>query len=239
MPTEYKLIGADGREYPGTLEEMREWARDGRLGSESLVWCSEEGRWIRASLRPELQWDLPKPVEPPPILSEPEPLPPAAGLIPRLAAYLFDWLLLQMVLVPLVLLPWSERIAALGEKVQAQMALMSTMPADADPTPLMLLTLQMFGVLAAAYLPISLVYFVGCNARFGGTPGKFIVGLRVVDEAGNPIGFRQAFRRYSAEGICALTLGLGYVMIAFSPTHQGLHDVMAKTRVVFHRPERA
>jgi hypothetical protein len=37
MSSPYTMIGSDGREYPGSLEELREWAQEGRLGSATLV----------------------------------------------------------------------------------------------------------------------------------------------------------------------------------------------------------
>ena len=46
-------------------------------------------------------------------------------------------------------------------------------------------------------LAIDLLYNVGCTARFGGTPGKLMVGIKVIYQDGRRIDFRGAFVRYS------------------------------------------
>jgi len=66
MASPYTMIGADGREYSGSLEELRQWAQDGRLGPSTLVWSAVDERWIEASGRHELAWDLPSPPPPAP-----------------------------------------------------------------------------------------------------------------------------------------------------------------------------
>ncbi len=46
-------------------------------------------------------------------------------------------------------------------------------------------------------LVIDLLYNVVCTARFGGTPGKLIVGIKVIHQDGRPIDLRGAFIRFS------------------------------------------
>ncbi len=46
-------------------------------------------------------------------------------------------------------------------------------------------------------LVIDFVYNVVIVARFGGQPGKLMLGLRIVDTDGNPPGMGVAFRRWS------------------------------------------
>jgi len=65
-----------------------------------------------------------------------------------------------------------------------------------------------------------------------GTPGKLAVNLKVTDLTGNPISFGRATGRYFAEWITALTLGVGYAMVAFTDRRQSLHDMLAGTVVV-------
>jgi uncharacterized RDD family membrane protein YckC len=224
MPTDYKMIGADGQEYPGTLEELRQWAGDGRMGPETLVWSGEDSRWRRASEWPELRWDLPQPMEAPPVI----PGLPVAGFIPRLAAYVFDAMVLQMILF-VVILPWRAEFKALFDLAWSQYDLNR----DAPPDLLPVLKAQL--AFFAVYTPVSLIYWVGFNGRYGATPGKNLVGIRIVDLDGAPIGYRRAFRRYCAEVVSMLPLGMGYLMVAFSPTKQALHDILAGTQVVFRR----
>jgi len=74
-----------------------------------------------------------------------------------------------------------------------------------------------------------IVYLDGIK---GGTPGKLILGLRIVNEKGEYIGIPSALFRYIAKIISALILGIGYLMIAWDAKKQGLHDKIAKTYVV-------
>ena len=64
------------------------------------------------------------------------------------------------------------------------------------------------------------------------TLGKQAVKLKVTDLKGNRISFGRATGRYFAEWITGLTLGIGYVMTAFTARRQSLHDMIASTVVV-------
>ena len=66
----------------------------------------------------------------------------------------------------------------------------------------------------------------------GGTPGKLILGMRIVNEEGNYIGIPMAILRYIGKLLSGVILGMGYLMIAFTDKKQGLHDKIAKTFVV-------
>lgn len=69
--------------------------------------------------------------------------------------------------------------------------------------------------------------------RYGATPGKCLLDLRVVDaRTGARPGYARAFVRYLGYFVCFLTLGLGFLWIAFDRRRQGLHDKLAGTRVV-------
>lgn len=231
MATPYTMIGADGREYSGSLEELRQWAQEGRLGPATLVWNDGDERWIEASGRHELVWDLPPPPPPAilPAASEPGVRPPAglsdAGFVPRLLACLADWTII-LFLVDLVLLPWQEQVRALLEQVQAQL----DSPGGALPDLGLLLRFQaMFAVLCAG---VSLTYVVGFHGRWGTTPGKRMIGLSVVTLEGDFPGYAGAFRRYLAGMLTLLSLGLGYLLI-LGPHRRALHDLLAGTRVVY------
>ncbi|HEU0009554.1 MAG TPA: DUF4339 domain-containing protein [Verrucomicrobiae bacterium] len=55
MDTTYKLIGTDGNEYgPVTLEQARDWAKEGRLASSTQVLRSDLSAWSTAAALPEL-----------------------------------------------------------------------------------------------------------------------------------------------------------------------------------------
>lgn len=226
MSSPYKMIASDGREYAGSLEELREWAQEGRLGPASLVWCQDDGRWLEASARHELVWDLPRSV--PVVEPLPEPKEPAvfgvAGFVPRLLAFVADWMII-LFLVNLVLLPWRDPMQDLMRQVQAQLEL--TGAAEPDLRLILKFQLIFVGVIAA----VSLTYSVGFNGRFGATPGKRLLGLRIVTFEGRSPGYAGAFRRYCAELLSILTFGLGYLMV-LTPQHRALHDLVSGTQVI-------
>jgi uncharacterized RDD family membrane protein YckC len=63
------------------------------------------------------------------------------------------------------------------------------------------------------------------------TLGKMAVSLKVTDLAGNRLSFERATGRHFAKYISGATLGIGYVMVAFTDRHQALHDMIAGTLV--------
>lgn len=75
-------------------------------------------------------------------------------------------------------------------------------------------------------------YFVLCHGTAGRTLGKRILGLRVVDASGAPIGYLHALGRQLAWTLAALPFGLGFLVATFRHDRRGLHDLMAGTRVV-------
>lgn len=70
------------------------------------------------------------------------------------------------------------------------------------------------------------------SSAWQGTVGKHILDLKVTDEQGNRISFERATGRYFAKIISSLTLGIGYLMVAFTERKQGLHDLIAHTLVM-------
>jgi uncharacterized RDD family membrane protein YckC len=64
------------------------------------------------------------------------------------------------------------------------------------------------------------------------TLGKSVLGIKVTDLQGNRVSFGRATGRYFARIISGLTLGLGFLMAAFTQQKQALHDILAGTLVV-------
>ncbi len=70
------------------------------------------------------------------------------------------------------------------------------------------------------------------SSAWQATPGKRLLGLRVLDEEGRPLAFGRASARYVARWASGLLFNLGYVMAAFTARKQALHDLIAGTIVV-------
>lgn len=73
-------------------------------------------------------------------------------------------------------------------------------------------------------------------ATIGGTPGKLLLGLRVVDAtSGRKPDFLQATVRYLGYFVSIFAIMLGFLWVAFDPRKQGFHDKIAHTLVVHAR----
>lgn len=84
---------------------------------------------------------------------------------------------------------------------------------------------------------ISVIYFVGLWTWRGQTLGQIVVKVKVVRTDGEPVDLRTAVLRFLGYWVCYLTLGIGFLMIAWDDRKQGLHDKIAKTYVVPSREE--
>lgn len=100
------------------------------------------------------------------------------------------------------------------------------------------------------------VYVVACTRWFAGTPGKLVVGIEVVDAAGEDrarIGWGRSIARWAVTVSVAVVAGLlgsnpvsevllfvspivFYAPILWDPRGQGLHDRLARTVVLERRP---
>jgi len=85
----------------------------------------------------------------------------------------------------------------------------------------------------AAYLgALALVYAGYFTGLMGRTPGKMILGLRVVDTHGEAPGFLRALVRAVLGIVGSALLFIGHVPAFFDPAHRALHDRLVGTRVV-------
>lgn len=63
------------------------------------------------------------------------------------------------------------------------------------------------------------------------TPGKHLLGIKVLNTDGTPLTYRTAVMRWLASALSSLTW-LGYVLVGFAPQKQSMHDMMCQTVVV-------
>jgi len=147
------------------------------------------------------------------------PAPPPAGVGPRAVAGLLDGLLVtsaQLILLSPVLYYWYENW-------------WSHPPTTAEGVAFWPILVSL--TLGPVVLALGAVYYVYHWGVKGATPGKRLLGLAVVAEDGSePIGLSRAAVRVLGYLLSGLTLGIGFLMIAFGGS--GLHDRVAGTRVV-------
>jgi len=56
---------------------------------------------------------------------------------------------------------------------------------------------------------------------------------RIVNLDGSRIGFGRALLRWLGSVLNGMTLGLGFLVVAFRADKRGLHDLIAGTKVVY------
>jgi uncharacterized RDD family membrane protein YckC len=116
-----------------------------------------------------------------------------------------------------------------------QMALLATGGGSAfQPGPAIgrvSVSLGVLDVVAGGIIPPLVI--ISCWIALGASPGKLLLGLRIVDE---PTGDRptpwQCIGRYVMALVGILCAGLGFLWIAIDPRNQGWHDKVVRTLVV-------
>jgi len=90
-----------------------------------------------------------------------------------------------------------------------------------------------------ASIAVGIAFFIGSIIYYpvfwvwqGATPGKMIMGVKIVRTDGSPIGIGRAFLRYVGYFVSAIIIYIGYLMIAWDSKKQGLHDKIADTCVI-------
>jgi uncharacterized RDD family membrane protein YckC len=76
-------------------------------------------------------------------------------------------------------------------------------------------------------------YFVLFWTLAGETPGMRLMALRVIDRAGDPPGLGQALVRLVGMILAAIPFFAGYLLILVDERRRGLHDMLARTTVVY------
>ena len=87
-------------------------------------------------------------------------------------------------------------------------------------------------IYVVAEIVIEVAYFVGFWVWRGQTPGKMMVGIKIIRTDSSPITLSYAFFRYLGYIVSVLTLFVGFIWIAFDSRKQGIHDKIADTYVV-------
>jgi len=80
---------------------------------------------------------------------------------------------------------------------------------------------------------LTVAYYVFFTGYCGQTPGKMALRIKVIRTDGMEIGYgKAALREVLGKFVSGILLGIGYLMVAFDPQKQGLHDKIADTFVI-------
>jgi uncharacterized RDD family membrane protein YckC len=149
-----------------------------------------------------------------------------AGFTDRTAAFILDAIIVSTIYFYLL-----EGVVFAGKFIGPLFFSASAAAFDEPEMPVIL------GSAVAGVLLLILLcwlYSAGVtSSQYGGTFGKMIMGMKVVDTSGDRISFGRATVRFIAKIFSGLILFIGFFMIHFSPAKQGLHDRFAGTYVIY------
>lgn len=137
-----------------------------------------------------------------------------AGFVSRLLAYGIDITVIVIMLV------------ALGWLVDTVTRLFPTLLFEGNG----LIQVALAGVVAVVTAGIYYLFFW---TLAGQTPGKMLLGLRIVSLDGSRLTLWQALRRFIGYFLSALPLYAGYWWVLIDNRRQGWHDKLAGTVVVY------
>ena len=103
---------------------------------------------------------------------------------------------------------------------------------DAMIHPLLALLFSTLGI----YLMVSILYDIGFWVLSGQTPGKRVLGVRVMRTDGKRLRLGNALGRQVGYWVSAIFF-VGFLWILFDNKRQGFHDKLAGTIVTYSWPE--
>ena len=149
-----------------------------------------------------------------------------AGFWLRLAAYIIDYIVLQLV-VGIMSLPFmvgmitgiiaASKEASEGPEVIAIVGVIMSF---------------VFVIVIISLIVGWLYYALLESSKYQGTLGKVAVGIKVTDTVGNKITFARATGRYFGKIISSMTIYIGFIMAGFTVKKQALHDIMSDCLVI-------
>jgi uncharacterized RDD family membrane protein YckC len=89
-------------------------------------------------------------------------------------------------------------------------------------------------LLVAVAPVIAALYFVAFWATVGQTPGKWLMGIKIVPIEGGRLTLRRSLLRLVGYVLSALPVYLGFLWI-LGPNRRGWHDRLARTVVIYVR----
>ncbi len=171
--------------------------------------------------------------------------PSPAGFWKRYVAYFVDIVILYIAVEVLSTIYFSFQAHSEMETLtQLYNSLKAGIATGEQPDPYVLMQ-QLENVLMPALIFSTAVYFIlgGIyfsvmeSSRHQATIGKRMLGIKVTNANGEPIGLPQSIGRYFAASLSWITLNLGHALAAWTPERRALHDYIASTRVENVEPQ--
>ena len=145
-----------------------------------------------------------------------------AGIISRSVAYVIDTIIIDIIAL-IVMLPFFPVKLILGLMSYIDVSKIS------DLSTLM----HEYYMIITINLIITFVYFVVCEAHFGRTPGKWLLGLKVLSADGKKASYKEAMLRSIPKLFILAIIADAIIMeLVFRKERQRLFDRIADTIVI-------
>ncbi len=150
--------------------------------------------------------------------------PEYAGFMLRLAAHIIDRIVIGIVTM-ILFIPFG-----IISGLTAFLADFEHWKEESNIAFILALIGSLFVLLFISVIIVWL-YYALMESYKGGTLGKLLLNIKVTDLNGDKISFTRATGRHFCKMISGI-LFIGYIMTAFTPFKQSLHDILAKCLVV-------
>jgi uncharacterized RDD family membrane protein YckC len=152
-----------------------------------------------------------------------------AGFWLRFAAHILDNLIVSL---PFVVVWFMIVVAVVGLGVFTQVSSAGTESGKPAAAFIITIVLLYLSLIVGRIILVWLYHAFLESGPHQSTWGKRIMGLKVTSITGQRISFKHATGRYFSTIITGMTMGIGYLMVAFTERKQALHDMIAGTLVV-------
>jgi uncharacterized RDD family membrane protein YckC len=150
-----------------------------------------------------------------------------AGFLRRFAAFIVDSFVLGIAMYAIIFL----MLIVLGFGIGGIATMFESSASGGAPEgPLLWVFVIGFYVLPILMQGAYHIVFTG--SAWQATPGKRVLGIKVVDQDGRRITLARSTGRWFAAALSYLTFYIGFLMAAFTDRKLALHDMVASTRVV-------
>jgi uncharacterized RDD family membrane protein YckC len=150
-----------------------------------------------------------------------------AGVVSRLVGFIIDVLIINIVLLFIgwfvsITLALLQNLSILGIDFNSLPYITTIVSIITDP---IFISVFIFSVI--------FFYYTFFTIFSGHTPGKAILGLRIVSTKGNKISFIRSTIRFFAYIPTLISLGIGFFWIIIDDQRQAWHDTLSGTFVVY------
>jgi len=154
-----------------------------------------------------------------------------AGFVSRLIAFTVDLLILSIVIM---FLTWFVPTSISMMQLRPDELIGRHFPYISNFFELIYQSFTNLGTTWGIFGIISIILYYSLFVSFAGqTPGKALLGLRIVPISGQKISFNRAMFRYLLYYLSALPLGLGFIWILIDDRRMAWHDKIARTYVLY------